>query len=225
MPDSMSYSDGAQIACGFGTVYEGLEKIGIGGNDAVLITGLGPVGLAAAMLCRAMGASQIIGIEAIDERIEISKSLELRANSGIKLFDAVLKAGPNNVDEVKALTGGMGCEKVVECSANANARLTAVQAARKWGKIVLIGEGGLMSPNFAPSADMIHDQKTMYGSWVTNIWRMEELVERIARWDIHPADLITHRFPLEMASEAYALMASGKCGKVAVCFDEELAVD
>lgn len=222
MPDSMSFSDGAQVACGFGTVYEGLEKIGIGGNDSVLITGLGPVGLASAMLCKAMGASQIIGIEAIDERIAIAEGLELRKDSGINLFDAVLKAGPDNVDAVHALTGGMGCEKVVECSANANARLTAVQAARKWGKIVLIGEGGLMSPEFAPSRDMIHDQKTMYGSWVTNIWRMEELVERIERWDIHPADLITHRFPLEKAPEAYALMGSGKCGKVAVCFDEEL---
>jgi D-arabinose 1-dehydrogenase-like Zn-dependent alcohol dehydrogenase len=39
-------ADGAQVACGFGTVYEGLQKIGISGNDAVLITGLGPVGLA-----------------------------------------------------------------------------------------------------------------------------------------------------------------------------------
>ncbi len=222
LPDTLSYTDGAQVACGFGTVYEGLEKISIGGNDAVLVTGLGPVGLAAAMLCKAMGASKVIGIEAIDERIEIAKNLELRKGGGIKLFDAVLKAGPNNVEEVKALTGGMGCEKVVECSANANARLTAVQAARKWGKIVLIGEGGLMSPDFAPSADMIHDQKTMFGSWVTNIWRMEELVERLVRWNIHPADLVTHRFSLEQAAEAYSLMASGKCGKVAVCFDEEL---
>jgi threonine dehydrogenase-like Zn-dependent dehydrogenase len=33
---------------------------------------------------------------------------------------------------------------------------------------------------------------------------------------------LTHRFPLEKAGEAYALMAGGKCGKVAVCFDEEL---
>jgi len=74
----------------------------------------------------------------------------------------------------------------------------------------------------APSPDMIHDQKTVYGSWVTSIWRMEELVERLARWKIHPANLITHRFPLEKAGEAYALMASGNCGKVAVCFDEEL---
>ena len=52
--------------------------------------------------------------------------------------------------------------------------------------------------------------------------QMEELVERLVRWDIHPADLVTHRFPVEKAGEAYALMASGKCGKVAVCFDEEL---
>ena len=48
LPDSLTYADGAQVACGFGTVYEGLEKIGVCGNDAVLITGLGPVGLAAA---------------------------------------------------------------------------------------------------------------------------------------------------------------------------------
>jgi D-arabinose 1-dehydrogenase-like Zn-dependent alcohol dehydrogenase len=35
LPDSLTYTDGAQVACGFGTVYEGLEKIGISGNDAV----------------------------------------------------------------------------------------------------------------------------------------------------------------------------------------------
>jgi threonine dehydrogenase-like Zn-dependent dehydrogenase len=51
---------------------------------------------------------------------------------------------------------------------------------------------------------------------------MEELVERLVHWNLHPADLITHRFGLDCAADAYALMASGKCGKVAVCFDEEL---
>jgi len=29
LPAELSYADGAQVACGFGTVYEGLEKIGI----------------------------------------------------------------------------------------------------------------------------------------------------------------------------------------------------
>jgi threonine dehydrogenase-like Zn-dependent dehydrogenase len=41
---------------------------------------------------------------------------------------------------------------------------------------------------------MIHDQKTLYGSWVTSTWLMEELVERLVRWNLHPADIITHRF-------------------------------
>jgi threonine dehydrogenase-like Zn-dependent dehydrogenase len=51
---------------------------------------------------------------------------------------------------------------------------------------------------------------------------MEDLVERLVRWNIHPEKLVTHRFPLEKAGEAYSLMAGGNCGKVAVCFDEEL---
>jgi threonine dehydrogenase-like Zn-dependent dehydrogenase len=51
---------------------------------------------------------------------------------------------------------------------------------------------------------------------------MEELVERIVRWGIHPEDLVTHRFTLDEADSAYELMASGKCGKVAVVFDEEV---
>jgi len=85
---------------------------------------------------------------------------------------------------------------------------------------VFLGEGGTVE--FEPSRDIIHDQKTIYGSWVTNIWRMEELVERLVRWNIRPESLITHRFRLSEAGKAYSLMASGKCGKVAVVFDEEI---
>jgi threonine dehydrogenase-like Zn-dependent dehydrogenase len=212
LPTELSYSDGAQVACGFGTVYEGLEKIGICGNDAVLITGLGPLGLATAMLCKAMGAQKIFGIETIEERITIARN--------IGLFDEVIKAGENNVQQIRDLTAGHGVERSVDCSANANARLTCIQAARKWGKIVFLGEGGTCE--FQPSRDIIHDQKTIYGSWVTNIWRMEELVQRIVRWGIKPESLITHRFTLNQVNAAYALMVSGKCGKVAVVFDEEI---
>jgi len=212
LPDELTYTDGAQIACGFGTVYEGLEKIGISGNDRVLVTGLGPVGLAALMLSKALGASMTIGIDVIPERLEIAKKLGLA--------DHVMLASEDNVKQVKELTSGQGCEKTVDCSANDKARLTCIQAARKWGKIVFIGEGGKVE--FQPSPDIIHEQKTIYGSWVTNIWRMEELVERILRWGIHPEDLVTHRFTLDQADKAYSLMASGKCGKVAVVFDEEV---
>ena len=77
LPDSLTYADGAQVACGFGTVYEGLEKIGISGNDAVLITGLGPVGLAAGALCRKLGAQKIIGIDISQERLDLALKLGL----------------------------------------------------------------------------------------------------------------------------------------------------
>jgi threonine dehydrogenase-like Zn-dependent dehydrogenase len=212
LPGELSYTDGAQVACGFGTVYEGLEKIGISGNDAVLVVGLGPVGLAALMLSKALGANMLIGVDVVEERLEVARQFGLA--------DHVLKSGPDNVDEIRNLTGGHGVERAFDASGNDKGRLTAIQAARKWGKIALVGEGGTLA--LKPSPDMIHDQKTVYGSWVTSIWLMEDLVERIVRWKIHPEDLVTDRFPLDKADEAYALMASGKSGKVAVVFDEEL---
>jgi threonine dehydrogenase-like Zn-dependent dehydrogenase len=190
LPAELTYADGAQVACGFGTVYDGLQKIGIGGNDAVLITGLGPVGLATGALCRKLGARKIIGIDVTPERVKLALELGV--------CDEALPAGPDNVAEVRKLTGGNGVERAVDCSANEAARATAIRAARKWG------------------------QKTIFGSWVTSTWLMEELVERLVEWNLHPADLVTHRFPLDAAGDAYSLMAGGRCGKVAVCFDEEL---
>jgi threonine dehydrogenase-like Zn-dependent dehydrogenase len=212
LPNELSYTDGAQVACGFGTVYEGLEKIGISGNDAVLVIGLGPVGLAALMLAKAMGANKLIGVDTVDERLEIAQKLGLA--------DHVLKAGSENVGEIRSLTNGHGVERAFDASGSDKGRLTAIQATRKWGRIALVGEGGTLGLN--PSPDMIHDQKTVYGSWVTSIWLMEDLVERIVRWKIHPEELVTNRFSLEQAAEAYALMASGRSGKVAVVFDEEV---
>jgi threonine dehydrogenase-like Zn-dependent dehydrogenase len=51
---------------------------------------------------------------------------------------------------------------------------------------------------------------------------MEDLVERLVAWKLHPEALVTDRFPLEKADNAYRVMADGRCGKVAVVFDEEL---
>ena len=209
LPDELTYCDGAQVACGFGTVYEAIEKVGVSGNDAVLVVGLGPVGLATLMLCRALGANKLIGVEMSDERIELAKKLNL--------VDEVFKPGPDTLAQIKAATGGKGVERAFDASAADAGRQLAIRAARQWGKIAFVGEGNTVS--FNPSPDIIHDQKTIYGSWVTSLARMEDLVERLVRWGIHPEDLITHRFKLENADKAYELMASGHCGKVAVVFD------
>ena len=88
---------------------------------------------------------------------------------------------------------------------------------REWGKVEVGGEGGVCS--LYARADIMRGQEAIYGAWVSSGWRMEEVVERLGRWGIHPEDLITHEFPLEKAGEAYSLMAGGNCGKVAVVFD------
>lgn len=213
LPDELSYVDGAQVACGFGTVYEGLEKIGISGNDQVLIVGLGPVGLAACMLAKALGASKVVAVDTVQERCDIAKDMGLA--------DAVFLSNAEALEFVKeASYEGRGYEKTVDCSGHTLGRQLCIRATRQWGKMVMIGEGGTVE--FNPSADIIHDQISIHGSWVTNIWRMEELVERIVRWGIHPEDLVTNRFTIDEVDQAYELMNGGKCGKVAVVFDEEI---
>ncbi len=210
LPDSLTYLDGAQVACGYGTVYEAIEKINVSGNDAVLVVGLGPVGLAALHVAKAMGANLLIGVEMNETRIDLAKKLGL--------CDHVIRPGEKALDEILALTGGNGVEKAIDASANDAGRALAIRATRSWGKIAFVGEGGTCT--FNPSPDIIHGQKTIYGSWVTSLWRMEELVERLVRWNIHPEDLVTHKFALDKAGDAYALMAKGDCGKVAVVFEE-----
>ena len=212
LPPALSYADGAQVACGFGTVYEAIMKVGVSGNDNVLVVGLGPVGLATAMLCKALGAQKIFGIETNAFRIDLAKKLGL--------FEKVLPAADSNADEIKSLTGGNGVERAFDASSSDKGRASAIRAARQWGKIAFVGEGGTV--NFNPSPDIIHSQKSIHGSWVTSIWLMENLVEELVRWNLHPDTLVTHRFPLEKVSEAYDLMDKGNCGKVAICFDEEL---
>ena len=109
-------------------------------------------------------------------------------------------------------------KRAVNCSVNAEVRV-AIRATRKWGRMVIDGEGGTVTLNPPPSP--IHDQKTIYGSGVTSSWLMEELIEHLVRWNLHPETIITHRFTLEQADEAHQLMAEGRCGKVAVCPNPE----
>jgi len=209
LPNSLSYVDGALCACGFGTAYEALRRMEVNGQDRLLITGLGPVGLAAAMLGRELGVSTIIGTD-------ISKS-RMALASDLALVDHVLPADENALEQIMKLTGGWGCETSIECSAAASARLLALQGTRDWGRCAYVGEGGAVS--FEVSKYLIHKQITLYGSWVTSLKHLEELVERLDRWRIHPDKTCTHRLPLEQAAEAYRLAAEGQTGKVCIVFE------
>jgi threonine dehydrogenase-like Zn-dependent dehydrogenase len=210
MPDSMSYVDGACVACGFGTCYEAIRRIDVSGDDTALVVGLGPMGLASLMLARARGATKLIGADVVPERIALAEKLGLA--------DLVVPADEHAIERVREATDGLGCEVAIDCSGVSAGRQLAVRAARRWGRIAFVGEGGTVELN--PSPDLIHDQKTVYGSWVTNLGNIEDLVERMPRWNMHPDVTCTHRFSLEQAGEAYRTMDAGKSGKVAIVFDE-----
>ena len=210
LPDSMSYVDGALCACGFGTAYEALRRMSVSGQDSLLITGLGPVGLAAAMLGRALGAVKVIGTDLSDSRMTIA--------SDLGLVDHAVKADDTALDAILGLTHGRGCEASIDCSGAAPARLLALQGTRDWGRCAYVGEGGTVS--FEVSKYLIHKQITLFGSWVTSLRHLEELVERIDRWGIHPDRTSDVRLPLAQAAEAYTLAAGGQTGKVCIVFDE-----
>lgn len=209
LPDSLTYVDGALCACGFGTAYEALRRMNVSGQDKLLVTGLGPVGLAAAMLGRALGVGTVIGTDLSEERRALAVSLGL--------VDHALPADEDALQSVLDLTGGCGCEASIDCSGASSARLLALQGTRDWGRCAYVGEGGTV--DFEVSKHLIHKQITLYGSWVTSLKHLEELVERCDRWGIHPDVTCTERLPLERASEAYEIAAAGRTGKVAIVFE------
>ena len=208
LPDSLSFVDGACVACGFGTAYEALCRAGVSGRDRVLITGLGPVGLAAGLLAHAMGSPQVIGFEVTPQRREL----------GVKLGAIDYAFDPlEGADGLAELTGGEGCEVAVDCSGSAAARLTALQGTRRWGRCVFVGEGG--SVNFDVSQVLIHPQITLLGSWVTSVGRMEELARLLIVWNLHPEITVTDRYGLQDAPEAYRVADQGLTGKVGIVME------
>jgi threonine dehydrogenase-like Zn-dependent dehydrogenase len=182
----------------------------VSGQDRLLITGLGPVGLAAAMLGRALGVTTIIGTDLSESRLGLA--------SDLGLVDAAIKADDTALDQIMVRTGGCGCEVSIDCSGAAPARLLALQGTRDWGRCAYVGEGGMVS--FEVSKYLIHKQITLFGSWVTSLKHMEELVERLDRWGLHPDRTCTHRLSLSEAGKAYELAAGGQTGKVCIVLEE-----
>ena len=208
LPEALSYVDGALVSCGFGTAYEALLKLGVSGRDSLLVTGLGPVGLAAAMIARAMGAGPVVGTDVSAERIRLATELGL--------VDSALEADERTPARLADLTGGLGFSTTVDCSGNATARHLALASTATWGRCAFVGEGGDVSFDVSPL--MIHKQVSLYGSWVTSIGHMEDLLVHLDRWRLHPSKIVTDTFPLDAAAAAYDLADRGTSGKVCITF-------
>ena len=206
LPDELSFVDGSLISCGFGTAWEGVSRAAVCGADDLLVVGLGPVGLATAMIGRLLGARRVIGVEQAMERIEFSRTTGL--------FDDVVAAGDEAVSEVFELTHGAGCNVTVDCSGSLPGRSVALNCVAEWGRVSLLGEGGDMHTEV--SDILLHKQVTIHASWVTSVHGMEKVTRLLAESGQHPETIVSHRFGLSDADKAYALAAAGVAGKVVV---------
>jgi threonine dehydrogenase-like Zn-dependent dehydrogenase len=205
MPDSLSYVDGALVSCGFGTAYEALLRLDVSGRDTLLVTGLGPVGLAAAMLARAMGVPRVVGTDVSPERRALARDLGL--------VDQALAA--DDTDAVASLAPE-GFSATLDASGHPAARHLALSSTAGWGRCAFVGEGGDVGFDVSPL--LIHKQVTLHGSWVTSVGHMEDLLGHLDRWGLHPEVIVTDTFPLDRADEAYRLADAGTAGKVCLTF-------
>ncbi|MFV0364559.1 MAG: zinc-dependent alcohol dehydrogenase family protein [Suipraeoptans sp.] len=203
LPEFLTYEDGAMVACGFGTAYQGLIRAEVSGQDTVLVMGLGPVGQATVILAKALGA-RVIGVDIAAERGEMAK----------KVGADVVFVSPDAIDDIMKYTDGKGVEVAIDCSGSAIGRHKCLEAARMWGRVTFLGEQGTVS--FEPSPLLLHKNLTLNGSWVTSMANMTKLVELLDREKIHASQIITHRYKLEDSDEAFRIFATGKTGKVCI---------
>ena len=62
LPEALSFSEGAAIACGTGTAFRALKRMNLTGRDTIAVFGQGPVGLSVVLIAAEMGA-RVIAVE------------------------------------------------------------------------------------------------------------------------------------------------------------------
>ena len=133
---------------------------------------------------------------------------------GLGFFDAVLAADDDVQSRLRDLTGGRGCSRVIECSGSTPGRSTAMAGAAEWGRVSLVGEGGRLETEVSDL--LLHKQLTIFASWVTSLQDMERLAVDLVRWQLRPESIVSDRFGLDHADEAYLLAAGASAGKVVI---------
>ena len=202
LPEELSFEEGAAISCGTGTAYGALKRLGVSGRDTLAVFGQGPVGLSATLLGVAMGA-RVIALDVVAERRQLART-----------FGAEAVIDPSEVDPVTALrdlTHGEGVEVALDCTGNPDARVAAVRSAGTWGRVGFVGEGN--KTTFDISQDMIRRQLTIHASWTFSAVGQEECARFITDRKVPLGRLLTHRFSLAQADEAYRLFDTQTTGK------------
>ncbi len=186
----------------------------------VAVFGQGLVGNLAAQLFQLSGARRVIGIDVMQQRLDIS------AQCGIdsQINPAHVADTSHMLDH---LTDDAGCHVVVEATGDPSVIPQAMQAARERGKVVLLG-----SPRgkteIDPYFDLHRPGVSMIGAHARHVANSVEfgdpdptelMLSLIADGKIDITPLITHTFPATDAAKAYNGLLSGKDSHLGVLLD------
>lgn len=190
--DNMSMRAGAVVEPTAVAAY-GVDRAGVRPGDTVLISGAGPIGVLASIYAESLGAKVFVS-ELNPHRQKLIESLGIAT-----LLDPTKT---DVVDEVKAATGGVGVDAVIECSGNERALQTGLSAVRKAG---VISQTGLHTKPAAIDPMILSENDiSLIGTWcfpVTDWPRIIDLigrkglpVEKAVTSDIHIDDIVEQGF-------------------------------
>ncbi len=214
----------------FPTGFQAAENCDIQPGHIIAVWGCGPVGQFAIRSAFLLGAERVIAIDGVPERLEMAR--RGRAET--------IDTGEWEVlERLNELTGGRGPDACIdavgmeahgasidalydramqavgmEADRSAVLRQT-IHACRKGGTISIPGVYGGVIDRF-PMGAAFGKGLTFKMGQTHMIRYMKPLLERIRRGEIDPSFLITHRFPIDRAAEAYRMFArhEDRCVKV-----------
>ena len=200
--DELSFTAGSAVACGTGTAYGAIKRLGLQGDETMSVFGQGPVGLSATQLGSAMGA-RVIAVDLSAERRELALK-----NGAHAVIDPQTE---DTVALIKEMTHGEGAHHAMETSAAESARLAAIQSTRTWGGVALVGIGGSLTVDVF--MDLILKQLNVFGHLTFSKQGQADCASFVADRGIDIDSIFTDRWRLQDAQEAYDLFDQQKTGK------------
>ena len=191
LPDNVSTMEGALIeplAVGFHAARQGGAQAG----QVAVVTGAGCIGLVSMMALKAMGVSKVYSVDVMDKRLD--KALELGA-------DGVINGSREDaVKKVMELTGGMGCDLVIETAGTEITKRQAVQMTKKGATIVLVGysKTGEIKMPISLALDKELTFKTVFR--YRHIYPMA--IDAVASGRVNLKGIVTNEFALDDIQEA-----------------------
>ncbi|MDF2891085.1 MAG: alcohol dehydrogenase [Clostridia bacterium] len=192
LPENVSNVEGALVeplAVGLHATDIGEVKLG----DTVVIYGSGCIGLVTLLACKAKGASKIIIVDVLENRLK--KALELGATHVINPMEADV------VETVKTITEGKGAHVVVDTAAAVVTVKQTVDVLRIGGTIVLVG--------MTPKDEVEFNFMKLMGKEgvLKTIFRYRNLypvaINAIASGAINVKNIVSHEFDFENTKEAF----------------------